>query len=217
MELTMTFESNAGRFMRISAIVVVGSCLTLRALNAQQTTTTPEAVSAGERVRISAPGLLTPTRRTGRLISIRGDTVLLQPDGGAQPVALPPGTVADMEVSRGQHRSTGTGIVVGALVGGAAGAIAVAVTPNKPKPCPINPVEAILCGAGEGIGPSVGETEVGVGLLGAIVGGVVGGVIGHARLSEIWEPVSRRAWFAVTPMLTLGGASAAGVRLALAW
>ncbi len=173
---------------------------------------------AGQRVRITAPGALTPTRQAGRLISIRGDTILMQPDGGAESLAVPRAAITDMEVSHGRHLSTGSGIIIGALVGGVAGAVAVAGTPGDKSSCPPQPRGGLGCGVGQSIDSALRPAaEIAAGVVGMIVGGAVGALIGHAHESENWESVSPGEKLAVTPTLTLGRTPAAGVRIALAW
>lgn len=93
---------------------------------------TPRSLVSGTRVRITAPGTLTPERQTGRVLALRPDTLLLQPDGGAASLALPLTAVTDIEASHGRHRSTGVGILIGLLAGGATGAVVGAATYQKP-------------------------------------------------------------------------------------
>jgi hypothetical protein len=163
------------------------------------------------------------------VLSVLGDTIVMQPDGGAQSVAFPRTAITDMELSRGQHRATTAGIIIGVLGGGAAGVILVAATTSDPKPCPYDPtgpVGAIACGySGDygsfgnvrSLGPDNGQIELAVGVLGAIVGGAVGALIGHAHQSEAWEPTAFREKISVTPIITPGRIHAAGIRFALEW
>jgi hypothetical protein len=203
-ELTMIFISSAGRLMRGAASLAVGSSLALATVSAQQSSAQWTTVAPGQRVRITTSGALAPVRQAGRVLSVQADSILLEPDGGAQPVAFPRFAITDMEVSRGQHRSTAAGIVIGVLGGGAAGVIAVAATPSKPGQDELDVI-------------STGQAEAILGMFGAIVGGIVGGLVGHAHRSENWAQVPPLQKFSVTPMITPGRAPAAGVRFAFAW
>lgn len=137
-----------------------------------------QSITAGTRVRITAPGAITPARQAGRLLSLQPDTVMMLPDGGAASVALPLANVAGIEVSQRQHRRTGTGILVGILAGGATGLLVGAATYQDSKPSQL--IDPIGRSASAGVG----------GLLGAVVGGAAGGLVGHAHQSDDWTKVS---------------------------
>lgn len=146
----------------------------------------PLALATSARVRVTAPTVLTPARQPGRVLALRRDSLLLQPDGGSDSLWLPLAAVTDLEVSRGRHASTGKGIVVGLLTGGALGAVVGAATYQAPKPCPPS---GLFCLNGF-LDPGRGGTALIVGVLGGVVGGVVGGFVGHAHQSERWERVA---------------------------
>ena len=144
----------------------------------------PGSLPPGTRIRITAPSALTPARQTGSVLALRSDTLLLQPDGGAESLALPLAAVTELEVGHRGHRSTGTGFLLGVLVGGATGAGVGAAAYQNPKPCPSS---QSYCGFGNLTSRGVDATVLGV--LGGLVGGIVGAFVGHAHQSESWQQV----------------------------
>jgi hypothetical protein len=175
-------------------------------------------VTPGTRVRVTAPGALTPSRQAGRVLTTRADTLSLQPDDSVTVLTLPWTAITDLEVSRGQHRSTLNGAFIGALVGGVSGAVIGAATYEKSKPsggCG-GTQEFCISGPLFDIGRS-GSAAL-AGALGAVVGGVTGALIGHAHQRETWEKVPLRLQPALLPTrpTLLGAAAAPGATLSLA-
>src|SRR5688572_12184787 len=86
------------------------------ALAAAQVAAGEGTVDAGDRVRIegSAAG---SARLTGRLLRVDERTLVLQPEGGLEPVRFERAALRSLEVSRGMYRRTGTGALVGLAVG----------------------------------------------------------------------------------------------------
>ena len=175
----------------IAVSVIVSACVTVPSVRAcAQSSQTVHSIANGTRVRITAPGALTPARQAGQLLGMRADTLVLLPDGREAPLALPVAEVTGVEVSRRSHRSTGTGILIGVLAGGATGVIVGAATYQESKPSQlIDPVGRSASAAAGGI-------------LGALVGGVTGAFVGHAHQSDDWAivpPAQRAAAFLLAP------------------
>lgn len=175
------------------AVLVAGSVLVPSVRARAQNPHAVQSIAAGTRVRITAPGALTPARQAGQLLALHPDTLVLLPDGSAASLALPLAGVTGIEVSRRRHRSTGTGILIGVLAGGATGAAVGAATYKTPKPSAGCADAQFICGPFGVLGR--GGATTGGALLGAVVGGVVGGFVGHAHQSDDWAtiPFARRA------------------------
>lgn len=173
---------------------------------------------SGTRVRVTAPGVLTPSRQSGRVLTSRADTLSLQPDGGAAPFALPWTAVTDLDVSRGRHRSTFRGFVIGALVGGVSGAVIGAATYQKTKPSGGCPGTEDFCITGPLFDIGRGGSAALAGGLGALVGGVTGALIGHAHEDDTWEKVPLRLQPALLHARPthLGAATVPGATLSVA-
>lgn len=176
------------------------------------------AFPSGTRVRVTAPGVLTPSRQSGRVLTSRADTLSLQPDGGAAPFALPWAAVTDIDVSRGRHRSTLRGLVIGVLVGGVSGAVIGAATYQETKPSAGCPGTEDFCITGPLFDIGRGGSAALAGGLGALVGGVTGALIGHAHQDDAWEKVPLRLQPALlhARRTHLGATAAPGATLSLA-
>jgi hypothetical protein len=176
-----------------------------------QTSTTP---APGTRVRVTAPGVLTPEVQSGRLISFRSDSLLLQPDGGETSLAVPRASVTELDVSEGLHTRTRRGLAIGLLVGAGAGAGIGAATYTRPTCKNLNLAQCIGVGIGD---PGRGGVALISGVLGGIAGLVVGGLIGHAHTSEQWERVegSRASLFRFVPDNVSIAPSGLGIALSM--
>ena len=174
----------------IAVAVVVSASVVVPSVRAcAQSPQTVQSIATGTRVRITAPGALTPARQAGQLLGIHADTLVLLPDGGAASLTLPLAEVTGVEMSRRRHRATGTGILIGVLAGGATGGVIGAATYQESKPSElIDPIGRSASAAAGGI-------------LGAVVGGVLGAFVGHAHQSDDWAkvPLAQRAAFFLSP------------------
>ena len=139
------------------------------------------ALAPGSRVRVTAPGVLTPARQSGRVLATSRDSLRVQLDGGADSLWLSRALFTELEVNRGPHRSTGKGIVLGMLSGAALGAVIGAATYQPPKPC-------ANCWFGAPDFGQGGQALI-AGVAGALVGAVVGAFVGHYHQSDGWERV----------------------------
>jgi len=212
--MEMGMRPNAPYVVVILCIAAVLSPHPARAQAARDSAAFP----SGTRVRVTAPGVLTPSRQSGRVLTSRSDTLSLQPDGGAAPFALPWAAVTNLEVSRGRRRSTLNGFAIGALVGGVSGAVIGAATYQETKPSAGCPGTEDFCITGPLFDIGRGGSAALLGGLGALVGGVTGALIGHAHERDMWEKVPLRLQPALlhakpTP---LGAAAAPGATLSLA-
>lgn len=185
--IAMHAQGRRGRPMRAAivclAAVAVAPTLSLGAQG-------PSTLVPGARVRVVASGGFTPAVNIGRVLGLRGDTLLLQRDGNTDSAAIPLALLTTVESSRGLHRATMKGLGYGFAAGAIAGAI---VGAASYQPC----------------GPGFACFDVGRGGAAAIAGGagallgtVVGGIIGLSHQTEAWEPV---AWSRPTARLAPTG------------
>jgi hypothetical protein len=132
----------------------------------------PAPPVAGQRVRVNVPSADPPTR-TGRLVALTGDSLILgpdstavAPDGGAVRgrLAVSLDSVDALGVSRGVHRNVLSGALVGGIVG-TLGSFAVLCTRihdclgHRDTDLPLGQFFTILlasAGAGVAIGGTVG-------------------------------------------------------------
>ena len=170
--------------MRIANIGVAGFVIVLAGIvNAQTTAVT---LQPGARIRVTAPGALTPEQQAGRLIALRLDSLLLQPDGAAE-VTIPRSAIGEIDTSLGRHTLTRRGLATGLLVGAATGAaLGAAVWPKGA--CVYHPAVLFLPAYTSDCRSS-GERATLGGMLGAAAGLVAGGLIGHAHQTESWQRV----------------------------
>jgi len=176
------------------AVLLLGA--TLRA-NAQQ-----PAIEASQRVRLSydcrtrtlSAGQVRSEcqRKSGTVIVLRGDTLILSAGSATKTHRL--SAVTRIEVSRGRRSHGLTGAVIGAPVGAVAG-LAILTLANGAWVCGDYEIGA-LCGAVAGGG------VIGGALLGALVGGAV--------KTDRWEDVSfNSVRVTIVPQPTRFGLSAA--------
>src|SRR5665213_1101233 len=105
----------------------------------------PLPLRPGERIRVTAPSVLTPAQQAGRFLAQRSDSLILQPDDGSSVVVIPRSAIADIEVSLGRHSATGRGSAIGALTGAATGAALGAALWHKGS-CTVHPGVLFLPG-----------------------------------------------------------------------
>src|SRR5438477_8770051 len=106
--------------MRVLNLVLIIVLLATRL--AAQSSTTPEALKAGTRVRLStvdAPSLL----RIGTVSAASVDSLWFLPDGADTTVTLPYRAIAQLSVRLARHNNARKGAGIGILVGAGAGII----------------------------------------------------------------------------------------------
>lgn len=140
----------------------------------------------GTRVRVTAPSALSPRQQEGRLIALRHDSLVMEPDGGSA-VAIPRSAVRRIDVSLGRHSESGRGVLVG-LFGGAVAGSGVAAAFWSQGSCTYHPAVLFLPAYTSDC-VSRGARAAEGGILGAVAGLVAGGLIGHAHQSERWQRV----------------------------
>ena len=176
--------------MRIANIGVAGLVLVLGVTVNAQTTA---SIAPGTRIRVTAAGVLTPEQQAGRLIALRPDSLVLQPDGAAV-VTIPRSTIGEIDTSLGSHSATRRGLLIGLLTGAATGAALGAATWHEDT-CTSRGLfgdespTTFKCGSLF----SRGAWATGTGVAGGVVGLVVGALIGHAHTTEEWTRVGGRA------------------------
>jgi hypothetical protein len=147
---------------------------------------TPTILAPGTRIRVTAPSALTPEQQAGRLVALRADSLLLQPDGAAE-VTIPRSAIGEIDTSLGRHSATGRGIVVGLFTGAAAGAALGAALLHKGA-CTFHQ-GVLFLPAYTSDCVSRGTRAAEGGILGAVAGLVAGGLIGHSHKTEDWHRV----------------------------
>jgi ABC-type amino acid transport system permease subunit len=147
---------------------------------AAQTRTDTPALQVGSRVRVSSstPGLI-GWPKAGTVLSQRGDTLSLRPDGTQDSLAVPLGWISRLEVGGGRHSHVGKGMGLGLLTGALVGAAFFAVA-YSPSDC----AGTTFC-YDFGRGPTAELGGAFGGLLGTIIGGAIGAVP-----TEHWEQVN---------------------------
>jgi hypothetical protein len=102
--------------MRHAALLLVALSALPRGVAAQDTL----AIEPGERVRLTLSS--GPSDVVGVLVAQDRDSLRVQPQPDAPPLAFARAGVTGVEASLGRHGHAGTGAIVGLLAGGAVGA-----------------------------------------------------------------------------------------------
>jgi hypothetical protein len=157
---------NAARIASLVAMLVVMATVDL---SAQQ----EMPVEPGDRVRVSAPGVLAG-QVVGTIKELSPDTCVLQVEGRPWPVALPLASVTQLEVSRGHKSKSGIGI----LIGGGVGFLGGYLIGTQTTVCE-------TCGGSE----SKGKTGLAFGTILGLLGAAAGGELGSRNKVELWEEV----------------------------
>ncbi len=148
----------------------------------------------GAHIRYEPAGL-TGVTRTATVVRLAGDTLLLRPDAGGSPVAVPVSSLRGLEVSTGWHRRTGRGLLIGALVGTAVGGTAAALA--TPRPREDNFGEGLAYGLIAPLNVFAGA------FAGAFLGGAAGAGLGALDYHERWRPIDSSLTASVSPHGTL--------------
>lgn len=156
---------NAARIASLVAMLVVMATVDL---SAQQ----EMPVEPGDRVRVSAPGVV-EGQVVGTIEKLSPDTCVLQVEDQLWPVVLPLASVTRLEVSRGSGSKTGLGILIGAGVGFLGGYLI--------------GTQSSLCE--ECGGSSSGKTGLAFGTFLGLLGAAAGGELGAKNRVERWEDV----------------------------
>jgi hypothetical protein len=196
---------------RVALVAVIGAAVTSPAW-AQTGGTPPSAASLGilpgarARLIVSDYG---EDLQTGTITAVRGDSFVFRRDKAGDSLTVGYTHVARLDLGRGRHARTLTGLAVGLLGGAAVGAALAAATYGTPScSSSSNP----FCGL---VLVTRGQATEGGAALGAAGGALLGTIIGAVVHTERWHTVSvnglidhTRAEIAVIP-------SQAGPRLAL--
>ena len=148
---------------RCILLLLVGLCAPR--LEAQSPAQLP-AISAGTRVRVDAPGIVTD-HFVGTLLFPASDSLLLARDDGP-PVTIRSAQITSLEVSRGKSRARGAvmGLLVGAPIGVAVGML----FSREP--------EVVINGSPR---KNQQNDTRDMGMAGAGIGLIIGGAIGRER------------------------------------
>jgi len=148
--------TNAGMFVRCT--IAISLCVSPMIANGQ-VVATRLGISAGTRVRVSAPGIATE-RSIGQLLSMTTDTLSISTEkAGTAILRFPVGSIQRLEVSKGRNRLKWGifGGVAGGVLGGAIGAAALRY---ENKQDPLSAIAGFLGGGAIGL--------VGGAILGAV-------------------------------------------------
>jgi hypothetical protein len=158
--------------MRRTGAFIVGLVCCLAAGEVAAVEVPPMPV--GTRLRVHSPpmGLFGDP---ATLVTMDGSGLIVELEDGAR-VVLARGDILGLEVSRGRHKATAYGAVVGAALGLTWGA----VSQSTPE------------GSFEERPPSWDPAPL---VFGAMLGGILGGVIGSAITFERWQPVYLNPYF----------------------
>ncbi len=157
----------------------------------------------GARIRVTVRGDTTGAH-VGTLVAVRADSLTFRPAGDTAVRAVATDRVAKLEMSRGMHRHTLDGLVIGAASGAAVGIVLGLASGNDPQGGFLRFTagdKAAILGAGFGT-----------------IGLVTGAIIGATKRSERWVPAALQpVGFWLTPSRA-GGRRVlqAGIRLTIA-
>jgi hypothetical protein len=195
---------------RVALVAVMGAAVTSSAWSqtgAAPATAASLGILPGARARVIVSDY-GEDLQTGTITAVRGDSFVFRRDKAGDSLTVGYTHVARLDVGRGRHARTLTGLALGLLGGAAAGAALGAATYHAPSPCTNNP----FCGL---VLFTQGESVAGGAALGAAGGALLGTIIGAVIHTERWHTVSinglldhSRAAIAVIP-------SQSGPRLAL--
>jgi hypothetical protein len=142
----------------------VGVFVLVASFPGQTSAQSAHSPDAGSRVRLAAAAV-SPEPLIGTIVSQDQTTLELQVADQQDPIVVPRDAITKMEMSTGR-RSRGHGAWIGALAGGASGAIAVLATPEKPcdpgalfgclRIISKGQAAAMLGGLGAGLGALIG-------------------------------------------------------------
>ncbi len=153
-------------------------------------------LAVGSRVRLMAAAV-SKEPLVGTVVRLDATSVELRTADQKQATLVPRHAITQAEVSLGR-RSKKRHVLIGALIGGAAGAIAVLATPEES----CDPNALFGCSSG----PSQGEGALIFGALGAAVGAGVGALI---PVGEEWQAAAAR------PRVGIGPTRRGGVQISL--
>jgi hypothetical protein len=145
-----------------------------------------ESLENGNKVRIhtrAAEGL--PVSVSVGLLNGRYDDRLILVDDFSNETAIRQDQIMKVEYLRGTRRHTLSGLLLGVLVGGAAGVLFHELTYTKPKPSDNWLIDGFVAPMAEGA--AYGSAL----LIGSAAGGVIGIIVGSGSITEQWEVVPR--------------------------
>ena len=133
----------------------------------------PTALTTGNRVQVTSAAH-GADKVVGTVLAIQNDTLVLQVEKITNPIRLPFSAITDIQVSRGQRRQVGGGIVMGGAIGAGVGMLlGFAAGDDDPG--------ILAMSAGD-------KAAIGAVLLG-VAGAGIGGLVGARSSREKWEHV----------------------------
>jgi hypothetical protein len=192
----MSFETRVFNTRRMAFLLSLSTLLAGRppAASAESEALTPEAL-VGLRVRITTSAEETHSKRLkGVVAGFDGARFMIDPlEGPGERRFLPMAAVDGLEIYRGRKRATKDGLLGGAILGGAAGAV-------------FGWIGGVMaCDGVADCSPAAKQAAgfVGGAALGGLIGGGVGAGVGSLFTRDAWEPAQlapRKAAFAIQPM-----------------
>jgi hypothetical protein len=151
---------------------------------------------SGTRIRVTAPGALGKRVVVGRLLSLDGETLSLQPSGGATTLEIPRAAITRLELSR-RHGQKAKGAARGLMVGVGAATVIGVMAGHSCRP------EEWLC-----------FNKADTGLMAAVLTVPLGVLVGIAAApSEKWDVYSgERLRVGVAPVRKGGVGGSVSVR-----
>jgi hypothetical protein len=157
-------------------------------------------LEVGSRVRLMAAAV-SPKQLIGTILRLDATTLELQMADQKQATVVPRDAITRAEISLGWSKKRH--VLIGALVGGAVGTIAVLATPEEPCDPIALGSDLLPCVAP---GPSQGEGALILGAVGAATGALVGSLIPPG---ERWQTTTAR------PRMSIGPTHGRGVQISL--
>ncbi len=157
---------------RIVSLVLVPVLTLLGDLRAQER----RPIVPGVTVRVSAPSVV-EKHVVGSVVSLDRDTLVLNAEGRAAPLALPLASVSVLEVHRGRKSRVGRGALIGLGVGVAVGGVSgfgLCEMDETKSGCEFH--EHIL-------------GSLAIGAYGGVLGAGIGALIGLVARTDRWETV----------------------------
>ncbi len=134
-----------------------------------------EGVTAGDRVRLTAPAIGVVKRQTFTLVGVTADSITLSPVGQDITIDCAIADLSSLQAHRGQKRATWRGLVIVGTTGAAIGILAGLVDGSDPPD--------------ELFGMSAGEKALIGGVALGVLGGAVGALLGSTAKVDRWEKV----------------------------
>ena len=158
-----------------------------------------EGVTAGDRVRLTAPNIGIVKRQSFTLVGVTADSITLSPIGQDITVDCAIADLSSLQAHRGQKRATWRGLVIVGTTGAAIGILTGLAAGNDPPD--------------EFYDMSAGEKALTGGVALGLLGGAVGALLGSTVKLDRWEKVPIQVRVAPSDIVAGGFAVSASLGL----